>query len=310
MKKTSVLLFAFLGIASGFSQEDLRPENTGDNFSLEGALAFFKKSNSLEEFEKLINKKKNKVNNLDLNNDGYIDYISVNDIQEGDVHAVVLSTYLSDKEKQDIATIGIEKTGLEKAILQIEGDADLYAENTFVEPLETLETSNGGKGGPNVPEIHSKQIIINVWFWPCVQFIFSPMYIIWHSPWYWAYHPIWWKPWRPYHYQIFYGYCAPYRAHYHRVPIRRVEVAHNIYSPRRNHSTLVVQNRRGGPIVRPNPRNKGATTRNTRVKSSTTRVKNINSDRATNPTRTNVPNRTKNPTRTNAPTRTKSGSRR
>ena len=65
----------------------------------------------------------------------------------------------SDKEKQDIAIIGIEKTGNESATLQIEGDADLYAENTFVEPNEVVESSTGGKGGPSVSELYTKQAV-------------------------------------------------------------------------------------------------------------------------------------------------------
>jgi len=46
----------------------------GDNFSLAGALELFKNATSLESFEKMINEESNKVNNLDLNGDGEIDY--------------------------------------------------------------------------------------------------------------------------------------------------------------------------------------------------------------------------------------------
>ena len=285
MKKSFALLFVVLGMATGFSQEDDRPENTGDNFSLEGALALFKKSNSLEEFEKLLNEKSNNVNNLDLNNDGEIDYITIDDIQEGDAHAIVLSTYVDEKEKQDIATIGIEKTGAEKAILQIEGDTDLYAADTFIEPNDAVDTATGGKGGPSIPEVTTKQVIVNVWFWPSVRFLYAPTYVVWHSPWRWNYYPRYWKPWRPYRYSVFYGYCAPHRVYYHRVPARRVVVAHNVYAPRRNHSTLVVHNRRGTTVVRTNTRNNK---RNTTVISNTRRVK-------SNTTRTNTsrPNRVK-----------------
>ena len=106
-------------------------------------MALFKKSNSLEEFEKLINEENNNVNNLDLNDDGEIDYILVDDIQEGDTHAIVLSTYLNETEKQDIAVIEIEKTGPENAVLQIEGDPFLYAENNFIEASEAVEALNG-----------------------------------------------------------------------------------------------------------------------------------------------------------------------
>ena len=51
----------------------------GDHFSLQGAVEMFKKAGSIEEFEKLINTQSNNVNNLDLNADGEIDYVSVID---------------------------------------------------------------------------------------------------------------------------------------------------------------------------------------------------------------------------------------
>lgn len=285
MKKITTLLFVVLGITVGFSQEDDRPENTGENFSLEGALALFKKSNSLEEFEKLINQEDNNVNNLDLNNDGKTDYVTVTDIKEGDTHVLVLSTYLSEKEKQDIATIGIEKTGNEQATLQIEGDTDLYAENTFAEPLETTENVSGGKGGPSVSEIAIMPVIVNVWFWPSVRFLYAPSYVVWVSPYRWAYYPRWWRPWRPFAYRTFYTRCAPHRVYYHRVPARRVVVAHRVYTPRRNQSTLVVHNRRGSTtVIRNNGRK--TTTKVRRSPRNTTTVR-TNSNRGTKTVRAN-----------------------
>ncbi len=58
-------------------QNDPVEEVPGDNFSLEGALELFKKSASPQEFEQLLNSPDSKVNNLDLNGDGEIDYIRV-----------------------------------------------------------------------------------------------------------------------------------------------------------------------------------------------------------------------------------------
>ena len=127
MKKIVALLLFVLGITSAFSQEDNRPENTGDDFSLEGALELFKNSNSLEEFEKNLNQENNQVNNLDLDGDGQTDYINVEDIKENDTHMIVMSTYLNETEKQDIALIAIEKTSEGNAVLQIEGDEDLLS---------------------------------------------------------------------------------------------------------------------------------------------------------------------------------------
>ncbi|MEQ3662449.1 MAG: hypothetical protein ABNG96_07155, partial [Flavobacterium sp.] len=70
MKNIIQILFVILGVTSSFAQEV--NEYSGENFSLEGALEMFKKSNSLEEFEKLLNTEENNVNNLDLNKDEQI----------------------------------------------------------------------------------------------------------------------------------------------------------------------------------------------------------------------------------------------
>jgi len=253
MKKTISLLLLIFGLTTVFSQEDNRPEYTGENFSLEGALALFKKANSLEDFEQLLNQENNNVNNLDLNDDGEIDYIMVDDIQEDDTHAIVLSTYLNNNEKQDIATIGIEKTGIENALLQIEGDSDLYGENTIAEPSDIKETITEEKGLGS-GEYKATQIIVNVWLWPSVRFLYDPKYSVWHSPWHWRHYPKWWKPWHPYSYTIFYRNCEPHRITYHRVLTRRVIVARRVYSPRRHSSTLVVHNRRGTTVIHKNKR--------------------------------------------------------
>lgn len=247
--KNSILVLLFVSFTS-FGQEATISNKTGDNFSLEGALDILKKSNSIEEFEKLLNKEDNNVNNLDLNNDGNIDYISVNDIQEGDTHVLVLSTYLNENEKQDIATIGIEKTGTENATLQIEGDTDLYSENTIAEPFETIQSAKvENKSGPNSPEIILNTVLVNIWFWPSIRFIYGPRYVAYHSSFRWGFYPIWWKPWHPYRYSVFYTRCAPSRVYFRRVPVRTVLVAHRIYAPRRNRSIVLIQNRRGETTI-------------------------------------------------------------
>ena len=253
MKKHLSSLLVVLGMTTAFSQVDNRPAHTGYDFSLEGALAMFKKANSLEEFEKLLNEENNSVNNLDLNNDDDIDYIVVEDIKEGDSHIVVLSTYLNEKEKQDIATIGIEKTGEDQAVLQIEGDTDLYPENSIIEPTDEKESLKPSKGGPNAFETDIQVVTVNVWFWPSVRFLFGPRYVVWVSPYRWGYYPRWWKPWRPIAHSVFYAHCAPHRVYY-RPAGRRVIVARKAYTPRRHSSTLVVHNRRGTTVVHKNRR--------------------------------------------------------
>jgi len=285
MKQFIIYIFFSFLPAYMFAQDTDLPEYTGDNFSLEGALALFKKSSSLEEFEKLLNEAENNVNNLDLNGDGDIDYIVVNAMKEGDTHAIVLSTYLNEKEQQDIAVIGIEKVGPESARLQIEGDADLYAENTIIEPKEDgqsmiriqmddiamvdnndeqyalVQTRQKYQNGPSelfsssdMNSFDNGQVFVNVWFWPGVRFVYAPGYVVWRSPWRWGWYPKWWRPWRPVGHRVFYGRSASYRIIYHRVPSRRVVVAHRLYAPRRNHSTIIVhKNRRSAVIIKSKP---------------------------------------------------------
>ncbi|MBC7934089.1 MAG: hypothetical protein H7Y86_01840, partial [Rhizobacter sp.] len=113
----------------------------GANFSLEGALELFKKASSPEEFEKLLNAEENKVNNLDLNDDGTTDYIKVINRLEKDVQIFVLQAAISPFENQDIAVIELEKNGAGSATIQIVGDEDLYGEETIVEPYDDATTA-------------------------------------------------------------------------------------------------------------------------------------------------------------------------
>ncbi len=229
-------------------EKDDATQVSGDNFSLEGALVLFKKANSLEEFEKLLNDESNNVNNLDLNNDGNTDYISVESIKDNDTHAVVLSTYLKDNEKQDIATIGIEKTGKEEATLQIIGDDELYAKNTIVEPFEVDEKSGKSKG-PNVSDVKITRLIVNVWGWSCVRYMYAPRYVVWSSPYRWGAYPSYWRPWRPMRYGVFYTRVTPYRSFYRPTQTFRVVNARNIYMPRRRTTTIIVHKNRGHKTV-------------------------------------------------------------
>jgi hypothetical protein len=226
-----------------YAQQDSDVEETGlpgDNFSLEGALELFKKSSSPEEYEKLLNTQDNHVNNLDLNEDGDIDYIQVINVQEKDAHVFILRVPVSEKENQDIATIHLEKTGKDEANVQIVGDEEIFGEELILEPSDEESASTEMKKGPYTPVLEDDIIVVNVWAWPCVRFVYAPGYRPWVSPWRWRYYPTWWKPWRPFGWNVW----RPYRVHYHRptirvVPTHRLTRAHGIYKPVRVSSTTV-----------------------------------------------------------------------
>ena len=240
--KTFLPIIIFVLMAFQLFSQDSDVEQTGlpgDNFSLEGALELFKKSASPEDFEKALNTADNHVNNMDLNDDGEIDYITVLGRKDKDVHIFVLQIPVSESEKQDIAVIEIEKTGDENAILQIVGDEEIFGEEIIVEPTDgNDEQTEEVKRGP--AGVNYTALVVNVWAWPSVRFVYAPGYTPWVSPWRWRNYPIWWKPWRPLGWAVWH----PFRVRHYHPTIRvththRVVHAHRIYKPVRVTSTTV-----------------------------------------------------------------------
>lgn len=272
MKRSIIFIIIFifiLGSGQLFSQsEEDATGLLGDNFSLEGALDLFKNAASLEAFEEALNEENKYVNNLDLNDDGEIDYIRVEDNMEGDVHAIVLQALISEEETQDIAVIEVEKTGKESATLQIVGDEDLYGKDVFVEAFEE-EGKSEGKGGPS-SEYKINRIIVNVWLWPSVRYIYGPSYVVYRSPFRWRVYPRAWRPWRPLSWSVYHGHRYHYTRHYHRVNTHRVIKARKIYTPKRRSSTTVVRKSKTVTRVRTNKNGSTVVNRNTK----TTKVKN------------------------------------
>lgn len=224
----SVVVMMGFGWITSYGQES-EPEVPGDHFSLEGALELFKKSESPEEFERLLNSADSEVNNLDLNGDGYIDYIRVFDRYEGNVHAFIIQAVLSQTENQDIAVIELEKLANGRAVLQIIGDEDVYGIETIIEPTREVRTYAGTTATTTV---------VNVWTWPSVQYVYGPYYAGWYSPWGWHARPVWWRSWRPVAYVHYYPRWRPYRPYYAVCQSHRVTYAHRIYRPYRTTSVI------------------------------------------------------------------------
>ena len=239
-----LVMAAFIAPKPCFAQDPVGQDSTGlpgDDFSLSGALEMFQKAGSPEEFERMLNTEDNHVNNLDLNGDGEIDYIQVIDTMRGNVHAFVLRAVLSPTESQDVAVIEVQKKGNANAVVQIEGDRDLYGDGVIVEPgeAENVKTDNGGDRTSNPPP---PPVVVNVWGWPCVRYVYAPGYVAWFSPWRWSAYPGWWHPWRPFAWRVYHPYALRYRAGFVFAPRRRVFLAHRIYAPMRR-SSIVVRSR-------------------------------------------------------------------
>lgn len=236
MKKLWISLFLIpFGINASYAGTDNSDSTglAGDNLDLYAVLELFKKADSPEKFEELLNKEDSKVNNLDLNNDDEIDYIQVIDQVDSNFHAVTLRVAINDKESQDVAVIEIEQKDKSTAHLQIIGDEELYGKDFIIEPME----GNGDK------EPSPIVVLVNVWAWPCVTHIYGPKYKIWVSPWHWRHYPKWWKPWRPLAWRVYHPHVVIHHHHYHRVNVIRAPRAHRVYHNHRVHSANVYHHR-------------------------------------------------------------------
>jgi hypothetical protein len=252
----------------------------GDNFSLQGALEMFKTAKSLEEFEKMLNQENNNVNNLDLNEDGKIDYVRVVDNFKNNAHAVVLQVPVNKTEFQDVAVIEIEKQGLDKVSVQIVGDQDIYGENVFFEPNNENQVGQGSsKGGPSC-SYYTANMWFNAWYWPCIRFMYAPSYVVWVSPWYWDYYPNWWSPWGPYSWRNYYRHCYHYHHHYYRSYHHYGNNAYNAYKSHRRSSSYV-ENRHRSSLV--NYRAQNGNYRRDNVAKTPTNLRRVDNGRVNKP---------------------------
>lgn len=190
----------------------------GDNLDLNAVLDLFKNSKNIEDFENKLNSEKTKVNNLDLNEDGYVDYIRVVDYVKDNAHLITLQVAFTADEVQDVAVIELDRKD-DKTVVQIVGDEALYGRDYIIEP----KTEN-------------EKVAYNASTWTSVQYIYGPSYIVYVSPWYYGFYPHWHNPWRPYSWNVYYGYVHPYYAYYRPCGYYRSYHAHHYYYGHKSYS--------------------------------------------------------------------------
>lgn len=269
----------------------------GDNLNLYAVMNLFQESETLEGFERSLNDSESMINNLDLNGDNLIDYITVSDYVEGNVHTIVLRTALNKNEQQDIAVFVVEKLRNGAVQIQLIGDEALYGPNYIVEPIYA-ETPNPGYTGNvyrgNVNVVTTTYYDIAAW--PLIRFIYYPGYVAWRSSWYWGYYPRYWRPWRPHYWHYYYGYHYHwhdyYYSHYHHWNHFRSGYYATYYRPRvRVYSPTVVVNVNSGryrnTYSHPDQRREGEAYYN-RTASNRSRPGVSTNGRSTNAVRTNT----------------------
>ena len=152
---------------------EAKSTDISNNLDLKAVSTAFGESANLEEFEKKLNDYNSQISNLDLNNDGQVDYLRVVEKTENGIHVIEIQAVLGENEFQDVASIIVEKDQNDNPTVQIVGDPYLYGDNYIIEPSYMY-----------TPSIFS-------FFW-------GPDYFAWNSPYYWGYYPGYYHQHRPY----------------------------------------------------------------------------------------------------------------
>lgn len=142
-----------------------------DGLNLKAVGEFIKKVKNAEDLEKKINDATLRINNLDLDEDGKVDYIKVTeygDKADKSFKGFSLVAILSKaKDEQEVATIEVEKSG-DGANVQVTGNKQIY-----------------GSGHHYHSHYSSSNLLLWAWLW-------SPR-PYWHSPFHYGYYPSYYR---------------------------------------------------------------------------------------------------------------------
>ena len=265
----------------------------GDNLNLYGVLSLFQQSQTLEEFEQKLNAEDSRINNLDLDGDGKIDYIKVIDNVNGNAHIIILRDILNTNESQDVAVIEVAKDANNRIQIQIIGDMALYGKDYIVEPASgtpnpgyssNSTTTVVAGGGHNVYEYNNYYTNSNVGYgdafmytigaWSIIHYIFAPNYVVYNSPYRYGYYPTYWHSWQPVYYNEYYNHWNNHRGYeyFHQTHEYRVPAARTYYEPRRSTSVAVHNRIETGEYKRTYNRNADNRTNRSSVRGNDNRV--------------------------------------
>ena len=121
------------GYGSNYGNDNYRYD-LSDNLDLEAVASVFAKSRNISDFEHRLNDYRNQVSNLDLNNDGYVDYLRLVKLYDRDAHVILIQAILGRDYFQDVATIVVGRDGYGREYIQFIGDSYLYGQDYILEP--------------------------------------------------------------------------------------------------------------------------------------------------------------------------------
>ncbi len=239
MQRTTLFLTVVLTLILGFSSAKAQDENVtiiaptsevAEGLDLTAVSELFKEAENLQEFEKQLNDPEIGINNLDLDDNGEVDYIRIVEEIENDTHIIILQVPLGENEFQDVATIEVEKNAEEDYNLQVRGNEVIYGPDYYVAPVH-----------------------VHVHTWPIIPWIYRPVYRPYRSVYYYGVYPRWWRPWRPVRINVYRTRTVHYTSR-RTFTVRRTSVVRNSttvrYKPRSStrvkKKTTVTYTNKGG----------------------------------------------------------------
>ena len=156
---------------------------------LNAVAAAFAESRSVKEFEQILNSSRYMINNLDLNRDGWIDYLRVIETARGYYHAMLIQACLAPGVFQDVATLVAERRP-DVLYVEVIGDPYLYGYNYIVRPVFVKR--------PPMWDVYG-----------------HPSYSPWSSPSYYSYYPSYYTQPKPVYLNHYQAYVNTYMTNHH-----------------------------------------------------------------------------------------------
>ena len=156
---------------------------------LQAVAAAFAEAKSVKEFETLLNSSRYMINNLDLNGDGYIDYLRVLETRKGYYHALLIQACIAPGLFQDVATLVAERRA-NLLYVEVIGDPYLYGYNYIVRPTFVKRP-------------------------PMWDMFGKPTYTTWNSPYYHGHWPSYYQRTKPMYLSHYQAYVHTYMTNHH-----------------------------------------------------------------------------------------------
>ena len=165
--------------------------NTDMSFYLDlnAVAAAYAEANSTREFEQILNSSRYMINNLDLNRDGWVDYLRVIETRNGYYHALLIQACLAPGVFQDVATLVAERRS-DRLYVEVVGDPYLYGYNYIVRPVFIKR--------PPMWNVYGQT-----------------NYTVWSSPYYWGYYPSYYTQPKPVYLNHYQAYVNTYMTNHH-----------------------------------------------------------------------------------------------